>query len=155
MTPKAADAIATQPVTITVICTNFPGRLFDGCDDLQVGWGQARTVIDAVPGDSIEARFTTELQARQHSDGTVDFRGPLVQGKVGERFLYLVWHHADAPQTPLRRIKIPLYTLINWGDLQSGQIMAHLQMSDHDGCPICATPKPPYLQWQVESKSKR
>ncbi len=153
MSKSTANALAVQPVTITLICTDFPGRAFDGCADLQVGWGQDRTVINAVPGDSIEARFTTELQAKQRPDGTVDFRSPLVQGKVGARFLYLVWFDAAAPQMPIRRIKVPLHDL-TWDELQSGQIVAHLQMRGPDGSPLAATPKPSHLQWQIESRSK-
>jgi hypothetical protein len=97
-----------------------------------------------VAGDVSEAHFTATLQAHPREDGSVDFRGPVVQGKAGERFLYLVWTCAADRQTPLRRVKVPLHHLA-WIDLQNGQIVAHLQMTGPDGGPLAATPKAPYL----------
>jgi hypothetical protein len=153
MAKRATNELPIQPVTLTVHCTRFPGRSFAQCEDLEVGWGQGKTVMDAVPGDSVEARFTAHLHARQRADGTVDFAGPLVQGKSGERFLYLVWTCAADRKTPLRRIKVPLHQL-TWEDLQNGQIVAHLQMTGPDGGPLAATPKAPYLRWEFEPVSQ-
>jgi hypothetical protein len=143
--------MSTQNVTIMLVCTHFPGCSFDGCDDLQVGLqtgrGQGNRIIDAVPGDSTEARFTVDLQARRAED-TVDFSGPLVQGRPGERFLYLTWISAAHPQNPLRRVKVPLQQL-SWDDLQNGQVVAHLRMTGADGSPLAATPKSPALRWEI------
>ena len=137
-----------QTVTITLICTNFPGDNFNGCEALQVGLqvgrGREHRIVDSVAGGVREARFTATLQAHQREDGRVDFSGPVIQGKVGERFLYLVWTCAADRQTPMRRVKVPLHHL-TWDDLQNGQIVAHLQMTGPDGGPLAATPKAPYL----------
>ncbi|MCC6455878.1 MAG: hypothetical protein IT328_13080 [Caldilineaceae bacterium] len=144
--------MSMQNVSITLVCTHFPGRSFDGYDDLQVGLqvgrGQAYSLEGRVPGDSTEARFTVALQARRRAEGTVDFSGPLVQGKPGEHFLYLTWISAAHPQNPLRRVKVPLWQL-SWDDLQNGQIVAHLHMTGTDGGPLAATPKLPYLRWEI------
>jgi hypothetical protein len=148
----------TSTATITIFCTHFPGRSFDGFDDLQVGLqvgrGHEYSIMDAVPGDATEARFIANLQVRRRADGTVDFGGPLAQGKPRERFLYLTWISAANPQPPLRRVKVPLHHL-SWDDLQNGQIVAHLHMTGSDGGPLAATPKPPYLRWEIAPPPQR
>ena len=134
-------------ITIIVHATNFPGRNFGDCTDLQVGWGMGKQVLDAVAADVVSATFTAQVEPFARKDGTVDYRGPLVQGKIGARFLYLTWTSATAPQTPIRRIKLNL-PIGSWEELRPSPWVAHIQMTGRDGCPVAASLKPPYLRWE-------
>ena len=70
-----------------------------------------REPVDLVPGDAAEGRWTVELDVVDR-DGVADFRGPAVQGRPGQRFVYLTWGDVtDGAFTMFRRLKIMLADL--------------------------------------------
>ena len=110
---------------------------------LQVG----KRLADPVPADVDDAVLTAPITVKIGDDGEPDFAGPVVHGKRGARFLYLVWASASDPATAIRRAKLPL-TGLAANDLASDRLMGRLRLTDGRGEPVCATVKPPLFRWE-------
>ncbi|MPY77745.1 MAG: hypothetical protein GEV04_04470 [Actinophytocola sp.] len=129
---------------------HFPGRSWhlDGtpCHNVHVGIQWGREPRDLFPGDSNSAVWTTEIDV-VHRDGGVDFRGPAVQGRPGDRFVYLTWGNvgADGGFTMFRRAKLMLADLtpIATVDGLPQHVIAVVDLTDDRGAPRCARLRPP------------
>lgn len=134
----------------------FPGRSWhceDGPrDNVHCGIQVGREPCDLVPGDADSAIWSTELQVLPVADG-LDFRGPAVQGRRGERFVYLTWGQvgADGGFAMFRRAKLMLAdvaALIGSAD-PPARVVATVDLTDECGGPRCARLRPPALQLTV------
>jgi len=138
---------------------DLPGARFDCADGqagtVHVGVQRGREVVGVVPGNAAEARWDVEVGIVAAPDGGIDFRGPYVHGKRGERFLYLSWGRigTDGAFAMFRRAKLHLATIADeqlQGALQRGATLeARLRLTDGRGGPICASVRPPALQWRA------
>lgn len=97
--------------------------------------------------------FEAELEVVVTADG-LDFRGPWVQGRRGDRFLYLCWGHApaDAPHgfEMFRRAKLMLGVLdpAEMASAPDGAVLeGRLPLVDGRGGPVCAAVRPPTIRW--------
>jgi hypothetical protein len=135
---------------------DLPGRTFCEHDAVHVGV-QERTrehVVDLVPGDAPEARFTVRIQVILDGE-EMDFRGPAVQGKRGERFVYLSWGqlHPDGTFQMFRRAKLFLADLppdLVAHALATGtSLEGRLRLTGERGGPVCAWVRPPRITWQA------
>ena len=122
---------------------------------VHVGIQRGTEVIDRVRGDASEAIFNFVVEVKPAKDGSLDFRGPYVHGKTGDRFLYLSWGslQTNGMLDMFRRAKLKFDT-IDPADIQravdTGALLeGRLPLTDKTGCPICATVRPPILQWRV------
>jgi hypothetical protein len=96
-----------------------------------------------VPGDALEAEWTTDVRVISHDDGR-DFRGPAVHGKRGERFLYLTWGDVDGPAFAMfRRAKLMLDDL----PADAEAAVVHVELTAADGTPSCARLRDPAVRW--------
>jgi hypothetical protein len=100
--------------------TNLPGRSFecgpDGSDthrNVFVGIGVGTDAVMRVPGDAASARWEIEVRTVRVDDGGIDFRGEFVNGRRGDRFVYLSWGNVDGAGNfaMFRRAKIGLSTI--------------------------------------------
>jgi hypothetical protein len=102
------------------------------------------------PGDAPSATFRFEVELRPGPD----WKGPHVQGRPGDRFIYLWWGAGDPP-VMFRRIKLMLAAVP--GDVVAqlqagGRILAgRLSGVGPDGTPTCASIRPPRITWAVGS----
>ena len=64
-------------------------------DNVHVGVQVRRDPWALVPADRTRASWTVDVDVVR-TDGALDFRGPAVQGRRGERFVYLTWGNVDA-----------------------------------------------------------
>ncbi len=79
-------------------------------------------------------------------DGQRDFRGPAVQGKRGERFVYLTWGEVrDGTFSMFRRAKLMLDDV---PDPAAESVVARVDLTDESGMPRCARLKSPALEWR-------
>ena len=84
----------------------------------------------------------------------VDLRGPWVQGRRGDRFLYLSWGHDDGGGfVTVRRAKLMLgvldpVDLVDAGD--DALLVGRLPLVDARGEPVCAAVRPPAIRWTLE-----
>jgi len=117
-------------------------------DNVHVGVQVGREPRDLTPGDAERAVWTLSLELVE-SDGDVDFRGPAVQGRRGERFVYLTWGNVDEEGTftMFRRAKLMLADLepLLIGSTSDCRIIATIDLTDDCGGPRCARLRSPAL----------
>lgn len=123
---------------------SWPGR--DGNDDLHVGLQVRRDPADLVPADAADTSWRTEIDTVDR-DGVPDFRGPAVQGKRGERFVYLVWVNLgpDGSSTLLGRAKLMLQDVLAGAPGADGRVIVEVELTDESGRPRCARLPEPAL----------
>ena len=123
---------------------HLPGRSCGSYDDIHVGVQVRRDPTDLVVADAGAATWVVEVDVVDH-DGEVDFRGPAVQGRRGERFVYLTWGEGtDEAFTMFRRAKLMLSDV---PDPAAEQVTARVDLTDEAGMPRCARLRPPALSW--------
>jgi hypothetical protein len=123
------------------------GRDLPGHRDPHVALQVGREPVGVVPGDAPEATWTTELRLVTAADGTPDVRGPAVQGKRGERFVYLTWGEVPAAGafTMVRRAKLMLDPLL--AAAPSERATATVRLTDGKGDPRAARVPPEDVRW--------
>ena len=119
---------------------HLPGRSCGSHDDVHVGVQRGREPVELVPADATEARWEIDVEV-VHRDGERDFRGPEVQGKPGERFVYLTWGSvAGGSFEMFRRAKLML------ADLPAGdEVTVDVDLTDECGMPRCARLRAPAI----------
>ncbi len=143
---------------MVIIGSDLPGRSFcrpDGTPlgDVRVGVQLRRDPSGLVRGDADEARWEVDIDVVD-VEGSFDFRGPVVQGKRGERFIYLTWGNIspDGAFEMFRRAKLMLNRvepdLIRSATLH-GRLEARLGLTGDDGGPRCARVDPPAISWSA------
>jgi hypothetical protein len=116
----------------------LPGLTCGSYTNVHVGLQVRREPVGLVPGDAAAAEWVTEI----HTDDG-DFRGPAVQGKKGERFIYITWGTvAGGSFSMFRRAKLML------ADLPAGadDAIVEVDLTDEHGMPRCARLRPPALR---------
>ncbi|MFI5046764.1 MAG: DUF5990 family protein [Acidimicrobiia bacterium] len=138
---------------------DLPGRTFcdpDGnpLDDVHVGVQVRREPEGLVRGDAAAARWELDVGVVTGTDGTLDFRGPAVQGKRGDRFLYLTWGNVhDGNFAMFRRAKLMLNRvdpeLVTAAEREQRRLVGAIRLTDARGGPRCARVDPPDLKWTL------
>jgi hypothetical protein len=142
-------------VKVRIIGSNLPGTHCGDHVGVRVGMQRGASVVEVVPGDAPSAVFDVDVEVVETGAG-VDFRGPFVHGRRrGERFIYLVWTHADTggEAVMFRRAKLLLAPLAGL-DLSAavaghGRAVGELSLTDACGGPVCASVAPPAIVWQI------
>ena len=145
---------------LTIFGSNLPGRTFcrpDGTqmDNVHVGVQVRREPCDLVPADTAQAKWEVEVDVVDRH-GTTDFRGPAVQGNPGDRFIYLTWGNlgTDSAFEMFRRAKLML-NRIDHGTihtaLDTGRLVARIDLTGNDGRPRCARVDPPAISWSAQT----
>jgi hypothetical protein len=151
-------------ITVTIKGVNLPGRTFcrpDGSpmDNVHVGIQLRRDPAQLVRADAPEARWEVDVDVvdrvdRTGADDSRDFRGPAVQGKRGERFLYLTWGDVgpNGEFEMFRRAKLMLDRIgpqLIEAAARAGSLTAVVDLTGGDGGPRCARVDPPALTWSA------
>ena len=132
---------------------DLPGRRFASYDEVHVGLQVGREPAGLVAGDAATARWEAEVR-RVDGAGPVDFRGPVVQGRRGERFVYLTWGslRPGGSFEMFRRAKLML-DRVDPAVLDAvghdGVLRAEVVLTDEKGCPRCARVDPPAIRWSA------
>ena len=137
-------------ITLLLRCWNLPA----GCG-LRLGIQKGKEVIDDVPPETPEVTFTVplRLKASLPAGAGFDFAGPFVQGKKGERFLYLCWGEQRVGEAweNVRRAKLPLRYVTEYrvdaAQRSGSPIRVAIDMTGARGDPLCATIPEDYLTW--------
>ena len=135
----------------TEFCDVDGGRL----DAVHVGVQIRRDPCGLVRGDAEIARWELEVSVVTSDDGELDFRGPAVQGRRGDRFLYLTWGNVDdrGDFAMFRRAKLTLgrvdRELVRAADSGDRPLVASVTLTDEHGGPRCARVDPPDVQWSL------
>jgi hypothetical protein len=143
---------------VEITGVNLPGRTFcrpDGSamPNVHVGVQVGRDPAQLVRADAPEVHWHVDVDVVR-SSGVVDFRGTAVQGKRGERFIYLTW--GDVASTGqfemFRRAKLMLDRIdpdVIERAMQSGCLEAVVDLTGGDGGPRCARVDPPAIEWRA------
>ena len=143
-------------VHLTIEGHHLPGRVACGeaavLENVHVGIQVGRDPDGLVPGDADIARWEIDIEVVDR-DGGRDFRGPAVQGRLGERFVYLTWGDVDGDEFRMfRRAKLMLGR-VDAGLLEeavtAGALAARVDLTGPDGGPRCARVDPPSIMWSV------
>lgn len=122
-------------------------------ENVHVGVQLRRDPWGLLPGDRTDATWDVDVDVVRR-DGALDFRGPAVQGKRGDRFVYLTWGNvgADGSFEMFRRAKLML-DRIEPGLVDAagaaGGLAARVELSDERGGPRCARVDPPAIEWSI------
>ncbi|MFB7470074.1 DUF5990 family protein [Kitasatospora sp. NPDC056184] len=110
-------------------------------------------LLDPQPGDAPSAGWMLECTASP-APGGIDLKGPYVQGRPGQRFVYLVWGAVDEAGgfTMFRRAKLMLDAVdgqVAAEAVAAGRLVARLGLTDARGHPLCAAVRPPQVVWSA------
>jgi Family of unknown function (DUF5990) len=151
-------------VDVRIVGVELPGRR---CADprpggleyenVHVGVQRRQDVVDLIAGDAPGAEWNLTVDTVT-KDGALDLRGPFVQGKRGDRFLYLSWGTVDDANhfEMFRRAKL-MFDAVPDELLRSAQAPGHrlvgtVNMTHDDGMPRCAAVRPPVVEWTVDGE---
>jgi hypothetical protein len=145
-------------VRIVITGVRPPGRSFcrpDGSvmDNVHVGVQVGREPAQLIPADASKMRWEVEVDVVRKS-GSLDFRGPPVQGKRGDRFMYLTWGQIGPGEAfeMFRRAKLMLDRIapdVVGSAVTSGRLDATVDLTGDDGGPRCARVDPPAIAWSA------
>ncbi|MBW8752181.1 MAG: hypothetical protein JF565_12275 [Propionibacteriales bacterium] len=122
----------------------LPGRTCGQYADVHVGVQVGREPADLVPADAETARWELEIEVVER-DGEPDFSGPAVQGRRGDRFVYLTWGEGTGAEfTMFRRAKLRLADV---PDPFAARVTARIHLTDEHGHARCARLTAPALEW--------
>jgi hypothetical protein len=107
-------------------------------------------LLHLVPGDAPSAQW--ELESEITGD---DVKGPYIQGRPGERFIYLSWGAIgdDGSFNMFRRAKLMVADIprdVLRAAAKSGRLTARIGLTDGKGNPLCARVKPPTIEWSAD-----
>ncbi|HKF16930.1 MAG TPA: DUF5990 family protein [Candidatus Dormibacteraeota bacterium] len=147
---------------VEIRAVNGPGRRCNPApehgpyEDVQVGVGRFSDPIGVVPGDTqgVEWRVPVRVVWR---DGELDFRGPQVDGKRGDRHIYLNWFNRepDGQLRLFRRGKVMLEgldpRLVKQAEGTGSAVTCTVNLTNEKGLPSTARFWAADLDWRVGS----
>lgn len=154
-----------EAVEIRIEGVDLPGRVcgaspgFPGYENIHVGVqrrGRPGELLGLTPGHAPSAIWTLDCEVSVTSTGT-DFKGQCIQGRPYERFVYLSWGAVDGKGTfaMFRRAKLWLnaidIAIVDKARI-SGTLVARLGLTDAKGHPLCASVRPPAVQWSSDAR---
>lgn len=123
---------------------HLPGTTCGQYADVHVGVQVGRDPTDLVRADVDTVRWELDIDVVDEG-GVTDFRGPAVQGRRGERFVYLTWGEGSGPAFAMfRRAKLMLDDV---PDRRAPRVTARVRLTDEHGHATCARLRPPALEW--------
>jgi hypothetical protein len=109
-------------------------------------------VTGIVAGDAEGARWELDIAVRRHASD-LDFGGPFVRGKLGDRHIGLAWGEVpeDGTFRLFRGAKLRLDSvdpaLIDQASSADAQLVGRVGLTDAKGNPRCASVRPPDIGW--------
>lgn len=135
-----------------------PGPDTGRYENIHVGIGPRDSPLELYPGDAPSTYWQFEVVSKRSTDGSIDFRGPLVSGRRGDRFLYLTWGTVaeDGKFQLFRRAKLGLSeldpNLVAQVLDQQADLHCTVQLTDSKGNPVCARLQPPAIEWRIVNR---
>ena len=145
---------------VVITGVNLPGATFcysDGSviENVHVGVQMGKNPAHLLRADESRAIWHLDVEVVR-KDGSPDFLGPAVQGKRGDRFIYLTWGNVGphGEFEMFRRAKLVLNRIepeIVESVDEAGALTALVDLTGGDGGPRCARVDPPGVTWSVSS----
>jgi hypothetical protein len=157
----------TEGMLIRVEGTDLPGNLCGPSPERPAGHlgihvgiqrrARPAEFLGVTPGDAPAATWTLDAVVTARPDGGIDLKGPHIQGPPGGRFIYLNWGTVDQSGefAMFRRAKlwleaVPPEVLGAAADL--GVLVGRVGLTDPKGNPICASVRPPLIEWSAATE---
>jgi uncharacterized protein DUF5990 len=127
-------------------------------ENINVGIGQRFGSDQLFPGDAPSASWRFDVRVIPLGDDSFDFRGALVSGKRGDRFLYLNWGSVseDGAFHPFRRAKVDLTAidsvLVARALEADAELHCTVQLTDAKGNPTCARFRGDQISWRIAER---
>jgi hypothetical protein len=137
--------MTTNRLSLLIVLESPPKGVAFG---IQEGKGSSYTTVSKVHSVGRDCLFSCSIEVKKKPSGALDFAGPIVQGKPGERFIYLdIGKLAGQEDSPWeRRIKVPLSgiprDLAEQAMKRDQVLQARIEGTAKDGGPACATCQP-------------
>jgi Family of unknown function (DUF5990) len=146
--------------------SDLPGRSCGPSQDRPAGYrevhvglqrrGKPGELLGVAPGDAPEVSWTLDATVKPAAGGAADLSGPYIQGPPGGRFIYLSWGTADRPGAfeMFRRAKLWLDAVppeVVRAAAERGVLVGRLALTDTSGHPLCASVRPPLIEWSAAS----
>lgn len=138
---------------------NLPGRDFRNAGvpihNVHVAVQVRQAPEGLVRADAERAEWRIDVRVAVADDGALDFAGPAVHGRRGDRFLYLTWGDVgdEGSFAMFRRAKLMLDRVepaLVREALDTGRpLVATVDLTDGFGGPRCARVDPPALAWAL------
>ncbi|MFL6156415.1 MAG: DUF5990 family protein [Marmoricola sp.] len=123
---------------------HLPGATCGPYTDVHVGLQERTRPTELVRADAGAASWSVPIEVVETSEGP-DFRGPHVQGRRGDRFVYLTWGAGSGDEFVMfRRAKL---MLLDVPDPALPEVTARVHLTDEAAMPRCARLRPPALEW--------
>lgn len=139
--------------------TDLPGTMFRNAGvpihAVHVGVQVRAEPTGLVRGDATSARWTVDIRVTER-DGSLDFAGPAVHGKRGERFVYLTWGDLgpDGSFAMFRRLKVMLGgidpAVVRAAEASGTPVTVRIPLTDTYGGPRCGRLGSPEVQTGAE-----
>jgi len=117
-----------------------------------MGMQRGREVVSPRPVTGETMTFDAGLDVVVTVAG-VDYRGPWVQGRSGERFLYLCWGYDEGLGLVVQRRATLMLGALDPAEMASAQPDARLEgrlpLVDARGEPVCGAVRPPSIRWTL------
>lgn len=147
-------------VRVEIRGTELPGRRCgpspegEAYENVHVGLRHRDGPIDLVPGDAPSAEWQLEVVVRRGPDDGIDYGGPFVYGRRGERALGLMWGTLqngafDVFRAAKLRLEDVDPALVEQALGGGGRLVCSLGLTDQHGWPRCASVRPPDVAWSV------
>ena len=142
---------------VAITGVNLPGRVFcraggSAMENVHVGVQMHREPAQLVRADEPKTLWEVDVEVVRE-DGVLDFRGAAVQGKRGDRFIYLTWGDVGPNNFEMfRRAKLMLNRVelgLIESALETGWLAARVDLTGDGGGPRCARVDPPAVAWSV------
>ena len=122
-------------------------------DNVQVGVRVRREPEQLIRADQSEIAWEVDVEVVRAEDG-FDFRGPAVQGRRGDRFLYLTWGQVSTNGAfeMFRRAKLMLDRIeskLIESAMKKSRLDVSVDLTGPGGGPRCARVDPPAIAWSV------
>jgi hypothetical protein len=152
-----------ESLTVEIRAGDFPGRRCgpgpEGrmYENVHVGLARGSDTVELVRGDARSARWAFEVTIRYDEEERLDFGGPFVYGKRGERALglrwgTLAWDDAfDVFRAAKLRFSDVELALVERALGGGSRLVATLGLTDEQGYPVCASVRPPHVVWSIET----
>jgi hypothetical protein len=153
----------TTPVRLRIVGSDLPGLTcaagpgFPGAANVHVAVQRKDNpgeLLSPQPGDAQSAVWNLECTAVTTPDGIV-LNGRHIHNRLGGRFVYLSWGSVDEQAgsfTMFRRAKLMFDAIgpdVLAAAVETGELTARLRLTDAKGHPICASVRPPLIEWSA------
>jgi len=124
-------------------------------ENIHVGIGPLGKPNELFRGDATSTSWRVDIRVVVESDGSLDYRGPMVSGKRGDRFIYLNWGTVarGGEFRLMRRAKVDLSALdpliVRQALDESAELHCAVDLTDAKGNPTCTRFRPPATSWLV------